>query len=329
MDNKKSLVPTQKLDTVSPATRLLDKRRKMYENQEAFIAKKKHFTQQEFEFQTREAELREEDHKLQQSLIQYATFLDNNAKVMRNCDQNIAKLREENEQRAREIERKRKQYDILQSKKKRIEQQKASVEKYQQFLEDVKSTNDDYSEVVEICDRYLTLSSARDSLCEGKIELDRRLEEKKAEVSNFERVMDAKVMTLGNEIATLTVDCDRVDAEKSALQNDEEETSAKKWEQIAELSQVIFAIEMIENLCSKKTETHVTHLPYSKYDVKQESFERFPQCEGVALIQLEHIGNYLQGFKKILEGFDPSKVKSVVARGANTNTIQEDSDEDD
>ena len=69
MAEKKNIVSTQKLDTVSPATRLLDKRRKMYENQEAYIAKKKHFTQQEFEFQTREAELREEDHKLQQSLI--------------------------------------------------------------------------------------------------------------------------------------------------------------------------------------------------------------------------------------------------------------------
>ena len=43
--------------------------------------------------------MREEDHKLQQSLIQYATFLDNNAKVMRTCDQNIAKLKEENKQR--------------------------------------------------------------------------------------------------------------------------------------------------------------------------------------------------------------------------------------
>jgi len=40
---------------------------------------------------------------------------------MRNCDQNIAKLRDENEQRAREIERKKKQYDILLSKKARIE----------------------------------------------------------------------------------------------------------------------------------------------------------------------------------------------------------------
>jgi len=50
MVEKKGTVSTQKLDTVSPATRLLDKRRKMYENQEAYLAKKKHFTQQEFDF---------------------------------------------------------------------------------------------------------------------------------------------------------------------------------------------------------------------------------------------------------------------------------------
>ena len=229
MDNKQSLVPAQKLDTVSPATRLLDKRRKMYENQEAFIAKKKHFTQQEFEFQTREAELREEDHKLQQSLIQYATFLDNNAKVMRNCDQNIAKLREENEQRAREIERKRKQFLILESKQMRIEEQKTAVEKYQEFLENVKSQNsDDYSEVIEIRDRYHTLNSTSEALNKKKIELDQILEEKKTEVSNFERGMESKVMALGNDIASLTVKCDQIDAEKRNLQSDQEETNAKE-----------------------------------------------------------------------------------------------------
>ena len=44
MVEKKSLVPAPKLETVSPATRLLDKRRKMYENQETYINKKKEFT---------------------------------------------------------------------------------------------------------------------------------------------------------------------------------------------------------------------------------------------------------------------------------------------
>ena len=58
--------------------------------------------------------------------------------------------------------------------------------------------------------------------------------------------METKIMSLNNDIANLTVECDEVEAAKSALQNDEEETSAKKWEQVSELSQVIFAIEMIE-----------------------------------------------------------------------------------
>ena len=55
-------------------------------------------------------------------------------------------------------------------------------------------------------------------------------------VSTFERDMEAKVMSLGNEIASLTIECDRVDSEKSALQNDEEETSAKNRGQVSELS---------------------------------------------------------------------------------------------
>ena len=64
-----------------------------------------------------------------------------------------------------------------------------------------------------------------------------------------------------------------MDALKSALQNDEEENSAKKWDQISELSQVIFAIDNIESLCSKKTEWHETHLPYAKGSKHQENFD--------------------------------------------------------
>ena len=203
---------------------------------------------------------------------------------MRNCDINIGKLREDNDQRAREIERKRKQFEILQSKKKRIEQQKQAVEKYQNFLEEVKSqNNDEFTEVTEISARYRTLSKLQEDLSKKKEGLDRQLEEKKTEVSNFERGMEAKVMSLGNQIANLTIECDQVDAMKNALQNDSAETSAKKIQQESELAQVIFAIEMIENLCSKKTETHDSGLPYPKISVKQASFDTITQCEDTAI----------------------------------------------
>ena len=36
---------------------------------------------------------------------------------------------------------------------------------------------------------------------------------------------------------------------------------------------------MIEKLCSKKTETHETHLTYAKANVEQDSFDELGKCE--------------------------------------------------
>ena len=85
MGDKKALPAPQKLDTVSPATRLLDKRRRMYENQELFIQKKREFAQQEMVFKHREDEIRQKDHELSKQLITYASYLDTNMKTMKNC----------------------------------------------------------------------------------------------------------------------------------------------------------------------------------------------------------------------------------------------------
>jgi len=201
--------------------------------------------------------LREADHKLHHSLIQYATFLDNNGKVMRNCEANIARLETENKQREAEIERKKNQLKILQAKKERIEQQKAAVEQYQSFLEDVKNqNNDDYAEVNDIRDRYKTLDMTKRNLIAKKAQITEQYEAKRIQVNNYERKMENKIMSLNNDITKLTKDYEGVEQEKSMLQLNEEETSAKKWDSISELSQVIFAIEMIEQLCSKKTDYH-------------------------------------------------------------------------
>ena len=82
--------------------------------------------------------------------------------------------------------------------------------------------------MIEISNRYFILSGTQKNLNDKKQLLDKMLEEKKAEVTSFERGMESKVMSIGNEIASLTIECDKVDALKSALVNDDEETSAKK-----------------------------------------------------------------------------------------------------
>ena len=58
-DNKKIKLPQHlQLDSVSPATRLLEKRRQMYEKQEEYENKKKESKQAELEFRETEKDLR-------------------------------------------------------------------------------------------------------------------------------------------------------------------------------------------------------------------------------------------------------------------------------
>ena len=59
VDNKKIKLPQHlQLDQVSPATRLLERRRLMYEVQRAFEEQKKDFKKEEDRCKMREAELR-------------------------------------------------------------------------------------------------------------------------------------------------------------------------------------------------------------------------------------------------------------------------------
>ena len=76
VDNKKIKLPQHlQLDSVSPATRLLEKRRAMYEVQKAFEDQKEEFQKKEERFKMREAELREKDILIQDHLIKFSTFL--------------------------------------------------------------------------------------------------------------------------------------------------------------------------------------------------------------------------------------------------------------
>lgn len=72
---KISLPQHMQLDMVSPATRLLEKRRVMYEVQKAFEDQKEDFKKEEERCRIREQELREKDTLIQDNLIRFSTFL--------------------------------------------------------------------------------------------------------------------------------------------------------------------------------------------------------------------------------------------------------------
>jgi hypothetical protein len=82
------------LEHVAPATRLLEKRRQMFEVQESLEAQKQEFQLKEEGFKRREETLKKKDLDLQESLIRFSKFLQENGGVVRTshdvvCSQNI------------------------------------------------------------------------------------------------------------------------------------------------------------------------------------------------------------------------------------------------
>ena len=126
----RSLPQQLTLDHVSPATRLLEKRRHMFEVQEALDAQKEEFQRREATFKRREEMLKKKDLELQESLIKFNKFLQENDSKRSRAEK---KRSDESKQKAlKEVEIERLQGEVVKQQEKR-QQMVEEVQKMNQY----------------------------------------------------------------------------------------------------------------------------------------------------------------------------------------------------
>jgi hypothetical protein len=76
-------------ETVSPATKLLEKRRKMYEIHESFETQKEEFKKQEEQFKKIEEDIRKRDLQIQVELISFCQFIQDNETKKKKAGQRL------------------------------------------------------------------------------------------------------------------------------------------------------------------------------------------------------------------------------------------------
>ena len=128
------------LDHVSPATRLLEKRRQMFEVQEALDAQKQEFARREETFRLREDAFRKKDVEFQQNVIKFDKFTQENTSKFKRANKRAED--EESQRLAKEVEIERLKKVLAKQQQDRVEME-ARVEnlrKYQEFLHHVVDT---------------------------------------------------------------------------------------------------------------------------------------------------------------------------------------------
>ncbi|GAB9474039.1 hypothetical protein Gpo141_00011181 [Globisporangium polare] len=250
--NRTSKMPqTLTLDHVSPATRLLEKRRQMFEVQEALDAQKEEFARREDAFHRREEGLRKKDLELQESLIKFNKFLQENESkrnraVKRANDEIKQRLTKE-----QEVAKLKEHLEQLMAESEKLGNEVKKNMKYTRYLEVVQETvPEDYPEVADLVNRYHTLKETNRDLRQNQVLHEEENEIKRLEFASFQKERANEILNFNNKIASLQRELEAEELQTIRLQHEADASMRMTTQKTLALGQIVMAIGNLLQRCT-------------------------------------------------------------------------------
>lgn len=150
-------MPEREEDHLTPATRLLEKRREMAEVESHLLAEREEFQMKMESLHQRREELERKQHQLKESILKFDKFLRENDAKRERAEKKAKDERELQKAKQKEIERLQNDIKNLMKFKDKFQQDVQKYSKFNSFLEKTVEVSDEFQEIHEIIDRYETL----------------------------------------------------------------------------------------------------------------------------------------------------------------------------
>lgn len=318
-------------ENVSPATRLLEKRRQMYEVQDALENQKTRFAKEEEQFRKREEQLRAKDLQLQHQLFKFNKFLQDNEAKRRRAETRALEEGAQIRQREEEIRELEKQLEESKHLCTELEEEVARNMKYEEFLDRVKDTCEEYSEIQDLVTRYETLESAHKDLMENQIDYDKTIEELRREYQKYQKEQEMKLLELSNRLSSLQVE--REDALKVSelLSHQMDEARQEDSKHSLNFGVILLSVDNLYLRClSKRSAIQHFSAPKDEDDEKdadgedgqQEGEDSFQLKQRNAKWQLRVILAYLKDFKDMTDTLKKEKKSEQSRTGRQHATVE-------
>lgn len=205
-------MPEKESDHLTPATRLLEKRREMSEVEQALATQKEEFQMKMETLQQRRDELERKEQQLKESLLKFDKFLkENDLKRARALKKTKAE-QELGRQKDKEIDRLSQEIDQLKSV---VTEQKSEISRYkiyQKFMERVLEYSDEFDEAHSVIARYDTLHATREDLLSTEHNSQDAIEVERAGLLKFVEDKSNEILGYNNELAHLQTELEEVQA---------------------------------------------------------------------------------------------------------------------
>lgn len=301
-----NLPTTLMFDHVSPATRLLEKRRQMFEVQEALNAQKDEFNRREDAYRRREDGLRRKDLELQESLIKFNKFLQENESKRNRALKRAAEERKQQD--AKDIEIKKLEQQLQQILLDEAEL-KEKVEKnlqYQDYLENVcQGMSKYFPEIADILSRYYTLRDANKQLLVSKEQDDAERDAKEREYNVFRKDKENQLLNQNNEIAEMQILLESTIAKRSAIQKELDRQKTEASDKTLTLGAVLSGVLNVLNRCEEsfRIRHNKPMLDYSGEKPADNDEETREEVEKT-LLRLDEVAMFMVDFVDIRKEYE-------------------------
>lgn len=308
--SQQTLPQTLMLDHVSPATRLLEKRRQMFEVQEALNSQKEEFARREDAFRRREEALRRRDLELQESLIKFNKFLQENERKCKRAVNKVMLERKEREQKESDIKKLEAQHKAKIAEERILKAEVEKNRKYQDFLDNVvQYMSKDFPEVNDILNRYKTLKDVNRYLDEKQQSDEENNEALLCEFEDYKKETENEILKKNNDIAEMQDRLEHCRMRKTVLQNESDTANDEDSKKSLALGQVLSSVTNILERCEESF-----RIRHNKPHVERSSeFSNgtpvSDQCSR-AMSKLEDIAQYCIDYDHIVKEYQETLKKS-------------------
>lgn len=224
-------MPEREDDHLTPATRLLEKRREMAEVEQALAAQKEEFQMKMESLQQRREELERKEYQLKESLLKFDKFLKENDSKRARAVKKANDERELKKQKDKEIAKLEDENDQLTRQKDRLQKKLEKFAIFHRYMEKALEAGEEFHELRDIIARWDTLTATHQDLLERDQKNQEMMETQRADLMKYVDEKDNEILGFNNKLSGLQTKLD--DAQSEAVQwesvwNHIKNTAAKK-----------------------------------------------------------------------------------------------------
>lgn len=238
----------------SAATRLLQRRRQMFEIQEQLEREKAEYRNREALFKKREEELEAKDLELQESLVTYSKFLQEKDSNRIRADKKANDERRITEQKDIEIKELNEKLKMLRTRYSQLQVLFGKNIKYQQYMDLVVDSEETYGEHEDVRGRWELLDSlAKEVTSHAQFFLASN-EEYKQRLLMLTEMKEGEILECQNEIQKMKTQYEALKLDSNRLQDRAVKEALRKQAQALKLGQVKMACDSIYDRLSSRSQ---------------------------------------------------------------------------